>query len=281
MQSTAGIPTGFATAMVEQSSVDTCYEVINGGAVSYSPSVMLVRGRELIAEYQPDFVVVYVDETDLMDESVRYKMTTLRGPDGSIERVVPNVVDLMTIYERPVLVQQPSYILRLLEQIYYQKVLTPRLTAAVYGNDEPHASYERIMGPRLLGDAHGDLSGELAYFKASFREMLATFARLVGRDRILIARHPHFLHLVDAGRTPRYDDSLSKLLAEETAAAQVLYYDAGKNLKAIYGGDAAAYMNWPADPFSHLTAAGYGKFGRALGQYAAPRINAPLSTADQ
>ena len=273
MQSTAGIPTGFANALVEQTAVDACYDVINGGTVSFSPSLMLVKGRKLISEHHPAFVVVYVDETDLMDESVRYMRTTLRGADGTIERVVPNVVDLVSVYERPVLAQQPSYILRLLELTYYEKVLMPRLTTAVFGSDEPIGSYERIMGPRL-SDAGKSLGPEIAYFRASLREMLTTFVQLVGPDRILIARHPHFLHLADGGRTPRYDNSLSELLAVETAAAGVLYYDAGQNLPTIYGGeDPAAYMTWPTDPFSHLTTAGYEKFGRALARYAAPRID--------
>jgi len=83
------------------------------------------------------------------------------------------------------------------------------------------------------------------------------------------------------GERPRYNESLSKILREETSALHVMYYDAGAHLAEIYGGNATRYMRWPADPFSHLTDEGSRLFGRELGKVARERIAADVAATGQ
>ena len=273
MQPTDGIPKGFAESLVMTSAVpNACYEITNGGTRSYAPSLILVKGRKLIAEDRPDFMVVYVDETDVMDETVRYARTTLRGPNGELERVVPGLADLVQAYERPLLVQQRSYTLRLIEQLYYEKVLMPRVFTILYGSPDP-VEYSRIMAMQLSKDPDKEFRAELDYFRARVREMLTTFVDRVGADRILVVRHPHYLHLSINGAPPRYNDAMTKILAEETAPLGVTYYDAELHLGEIYDGDPAHYMRWPADPYSHLTDEGFHVFGLALGKAAQAQVS--------
>ena len=273
MQPTDGIPQGFAESLAAMSAVpNACYEITNGGTRSYAPSLILVKGRKLIAEDRPDFMVVYVDETDVMDETVRYARTTLRGPNGELERVVPGIADLVQAYERPVLVQQRSYTLRLIEQLYYEKVLMPRVLTVLYGSPDP-VEYSRIMAMQLSKAPDKEFRAELDYFRAVVREMLTTFVDRVGADRVLVVRHPHYLHLSINGAPPRYNNAMTKILAEETAPLGVTYFDAELHLGEIYDGDPARYMRWPADPYSHLTDEGFRLFGLALGKAAQAQVS--------
>ena len=280
MQPTDGIPRGFAESLVATSAVPrACYEITNGGTRSYAPSLMLVKGRKLIAEDRPDFMVVYVDETDVMDETVRYARTTLRGTNGEIERVVPGIADLLQAYERPILVQQRWYTLRLLEQLYYDQVLMPRVMNVLYGSPDP-IEYPRIMAMQLSKDPDKDFAAELAYFRGIVREMLKTFVDRVGAERVLVVRHPHYLHLSINGAPPRYNEAMTKILAEETAPLGITYYDAELHLGEIYDGDPTHYMQWPSDPYSHLTDEGFRVFGRGLGRAAEAQLSRVVANAE-
>ena len=279
MEPIDGIPRGFAESLVEGHTLpNACFEIINGGTRSYSPSLILVKGRKLIAENEPDFIVVHIDETDVMDETVRYSRTTLRGPNGEMERVVPGVADLVQAYERPVLVQQRWHTLRLIEQLYYENVLMPRIVKAIYGTPVPVADYSRIMAMQLSTSPQKEFRGELDYFRARFREMLGMFVDRVGAQRVLISRHPHYLHLSINGARPRYNDAMTHILAEETERLGVTYYDAALHLTEIYGDDPAHYMRWPADPYSHLTDEGFHLFGRALGKSALDQVTSVVAS---
>lgn len=264
MESMDGIPKGFADAALARTGGLGCLTAVNGAVFSYAPSLMLLKGERLLAERHFDLVVVNVDETDLMDESLRYARTTLRGPAGQIERVVPNVVDLATLYQHPTLQHQSIYILRLLEQLYYERVLLPRLRNEFYGSASPIGEYSRILAPQLSSDPRRTHADEIRYFHSVVGEMLGRFARSVGPASVVLTHHPHFLHLRSLGGDVHYNTILSEILRSEAASAGVQYYDAHGDIEKLSPDIARRLFQWPEDPFSHLTPAGYRHFGRLI-----------------
>lgn len=79
MEDLNGIPMGFAESVSNPAGAHpACVRIVNAGVSSFSPSLMLLKGRSLLAQYQPALIVVQIDATDIMDESLRYAGTLLR-----------------------------------------------------------------------------------------------------------------------------------------------------------------------------------------------------------
>jgi hypothetical protein len=274
MELTDGIPRGAAESLLEQGPKDLCVQIINAGTTSFSPSLMLVKGENLIREHSPDFVIANIDETDLMDEYLRYRKTTLRDRAGRIERVVPNVVDLAYLYERSALNQQPVYTLRLIEQIYYDKVLLPRLRREFFGVEMDIGSYELIMSPQLSHNPRTSHAKEIEYFKQVLREMIDRLTAKLPPNGLLLTHHPHLLHLPQGDKPARYNTIVSDVVLEETQTARaptVNFYDAQRDLRELYGDNPESFFT-PGDPFSHLTPDGYRRYGRFIGRTLQPLV---------
>lgn len=279
MENTDGIPKGSAEQLVASGPKNLCVQIVNAGTTSFAPSLMLVKGERLIRELHPDLVVANIDETDLMDESLRYRQTTLRDSAGRIERVVPNAADMAFAYERAMLVQQPVRTLRLIEQIWYDEVLLPRLRREVFGVPIQIGSYELIMAPQQSRDPRTTHPKEIAYFRQVLREMIDRLNAALPPGRLLLTHHPHLLHIAQGGQPARYNTIVSETVREEAAAskpAPVPFYDAMGDLKALYGDDPVPFFV-RGDPFSHLTPEGFRRYGRFIGQALQPMAAAALA----
>ncbi len=270
MELVDGIPKGAAESLLENATDDLCIDIVNGGTTSFSPSLMLVKGESLIREHSPDFVVVNIDETDLMDEYLRYRKTTLRDWAGRIERVVPNVADLAFVYQRAVLAQQPVYTLRLLEQIYYDEVLLPRLRRTYHGVETQIGAYELIMSPQVSQDPRTTHAREVQYFRQVLREMTERLAAKLPPNRLLLTHHPHLKHLPQGKGAAGYNSIVADIVAEEVRTmllakpASVGFYSAVDDAKKMYGDKPETYFV-AGDLFSHLTPDGYRLYGRQIG----------------
>ncbi|HXK23393.1 MAG TPA: hypothetical protein VMS55_12030 [Myxococcota bacterium] len=261
-----GIPLGVSDYLKTRTNPCVCAQLINGGATSFSPSLYMLAGEELAAKYHPDFVVVNVDETDLMDESLRYKKTALRDAQGKLERVVPDVTDLMWVYGHVTLEQQPLYTLRLIESVYFRYVLMPRLRKLYLGQPE-RIGYDQLMAPQLSKEPRVQYAGEVAYFEQTLDEMFERLSAAIGSpDRLLVTHHPHYLHLASSGGSQRYNHIVSEIVADEAKKYRVEYYDAETDIHAMYADDFARFFLWPKDPFSHLTAEGLRRYGFFVGK---------------
>ena len=51
------------------------FNVVNAGTMSYSPSLMSMQYRMLKENFnvKPDYIITYIDQTDILDENCRYK----------------------------------------------------------------------------------------------------------------------------------------------------------------------------------------------------------------
>jgi len=267
MESMDGIPKGFADEFIKRNQKFRCLRAVNGAVLSYAPSLYLLKGELLLAREDFDLIVVNIDETDLMDESLRYKKTTLRDADGQISRVIPNVADLATLYERPILQNQRIYLLRLIEAIYYDRVLLPRFRHEFFGSSTPIGDYTQIMSPQASADPMRTHAAEIEYFRSVLREMLTRFANHVGPSRVLLVHHPHYLHLEIAPPDKRYNQILASILREEANSSGVQYYSGLAEVDELPADEASILFLWPEDPFSHLTTEGYQRYGARIAAY--------------
>jgi len=65
--------------------VNRCVQTINGGNSSYAPTTYLLRARQAFQKFGPfDNIIVNIDETDIGDEWLRYKIPTVRDKAGRI-----------------------------------------------------------------------------------------------------------------------------------------------------------------------------------------------------
>ena len=61
----------------------TCVQTVNGGMSSYSPTIYLLRGRQGFEKFGAfDYVIVNIDETDIGDEWLRYRIPLTRDLSG-------------------------------------------------------------------------------------------------------------------------------------------------------------------------------------------------------
>ena len=275
MQDSEGIPRGLADYL--ESALDPCHciRLENAGGASYSPSLLLLKGEQEIRRQAPDLVIVNVDETDLMDESIRYRASTLRDADGRIERVVPDFLAQLWPYGHYALREQPSHLLRWIERVYFRKVFFPRM-AKLHAGRGGEPSYDELLAPQRSADPRRTHGEEIAYFESVVGEMLERLAAAMGGpERVGLTRHPHYLHLVAASDPARYNTVVSEVLRQQSVSRGITYYDAQSEIPEIYEREFARYFQWPDDPFSHLTREGSRRYGRFIGRaFAAPILRA-------
>jgi hypothetical protein len=268
------IPVGVGNFVSEKINSDIYLQFINGGTTSFSPSLILLQGEILISKYMPDLVIINIDETDLMDESLRYRTTSSRDAHGSLRAVTPDIVELAWNYGFLTLYKQPFYFLRLIEKVYFTRIFIPRLKELYYGRQEV-ASYESLMAPQLSSDVRISYKKQIEYFQNRVREMLARLTNLFPkRQRVLLTHHPHFLHLENEKQTAKYNNVVSEILSEQSTKFDVPYYDAISDIEVMYGNNYETFFEWPEDPFSHLTADGYERYGYFIGKKFLPQIQA-------
>ena len=250
-----------------------CVELLNGALTSYSPSLILIRGELLIRKYRPDFVVINIDETDLMDESIRYRRSTIRDDAGRILRVsyshdAPN--QAWETGERAVETHR-LYIVRLFAKVYHRKVFIPRL-ASLLGVQE--ANPESIFAPQRSPDPRRTHAKEVAYFSETLAQLLDRFLALMpNSERILVTHHPHLLQLANTPPSKKYNGIVGEILSQECGKRGVPTYNALPDIPEMYGSQYASFYH-SGDPFSHLVPEGNLRYGWFIGKRLFPSIQA-------
>lgn len=261
-----GVIEGFAHQLDTTGESGDCYELLNGGISSYSPSLILLHGTALIEEHAPDIVFVNIDETDLMDETLRYAYSSVHDNEGKLIAVVPSLPDVPTItfdFGFIALERQPSYVLRLLEKAYFTLVFMPRLRAS-YDRIFPEPSYEHLFGPQLSKRPRVEYAAAIDRFRKRLSAMIAGLEAALGNDgRLVLTHHPHFLHVAGPDAA-RYNTVVGDLLKEAVARHDVRLYDAMADYSSIHEDTPDNVFAWPDDIFSHLTYRGYFSYGERI-----------------
>jgi hypothetical protein len=275
-----GLPRGVAEQLARDLRGDLCIEVINGGISSYAPSIMLLAGEQLIRKHAPDAVFINIDDTDLMDETVRYQPVTVRDEAGRIVGVLYNQPPEQILVEGFCsLERRRLFLVRLIERFYLVRVFMPHLRSLyqrrVSAAEAGDSAYEVLLRPQLAHDPTASHAAEIAYFRDTVGELLTRLSTAMGSpDRVLVTYHPHLLGVETSTGSRRYNDIVPRIVAEECRKRDVEFYDAGRDLRAMYGNELTRFFRWPKDPFSHLTSEGTARYGEAVGRRFLERIAA-------
>jgi len=264
-----GIVAGFAAELQPRLPEGVCYCLLNAGVGSFSPSPMLTQFKKL-STTRPDFIVTSIDETDLMDEWVRYRHSRVLDDSGSLVAVVPgrsDVPHLVYSYAIQALEQQPLYVLRLSERLWLEYVLLPRLYEDLKRRGQLPSEATMLTLQRSR-DARAEFPERIEYFRRRLIELIAAYRTHAPSATVVLIHHPHARALKNQDATLRYHFSVASVVGEVAHSEEVFFFSAAETLDAIHG--SALFTTFQhADPFSHLTPEGYLRYGRAVARFLA------------
>ena len=250
-----------------------CLDFMNAGASSYSAVLYTLQARSLIRIKKPDFVVVEFDETDLMDDFLRYRKLMVRDSSGILIAVrhSPTQEEWIDGYRR--IKDTRLYVCRLIRWLYHEEIYMPRINREFYGMP---LSPKALLGPSMCQDkikAHREYEQEISFFRNNLSELADTvISEMNGPEKILFSYHPHYLHLFPDKNGNSYNTVVSDIISEVCATKHIRFYNSTDDIKKHYGHDIKAFYRWPEDKFSHFTKRGFLLFGELLGRQLLPLL---------
>ena len=252
--------------------VRSCLEFSNAGFWSYAPSIYIVQARKLLPLLRPDLVVVDLDETDLMDDYIRYRELEVRNGRGDLVAVRATPREWMKARRLLEIRQSPLFSVRMMSLLYLTKVRIPAATRAHraqvrrYGQHPPLALslYEG-------GDTEERFADEITNFESNLHELTSVLkARLRSPGRVLFSYHPHYLHLEPDARGRRYPHTISEIIGRVAMQQEITFMDASAALAERCQPQVSDCFLWPQDPYSHFTPLGIRLYGGLIGERLLP-----------
>ena len=244
-------------------SLGRCVEAINGGVKSYSPTPITIVGASLITRHDPDLVVINIDETDLMDETIRYRRGTTFDPAGHPVAVTVSGPERLWLNGLREMDRIPLFTMRAIAKLYHTQFYIPRAYRLAYPEHRNH-DYANLLAPQLSREPKREFAAEIEYFEQSLDRMITRFESLgIRPHQILLSHHPHFLGMPQQGQ---YQPVVSESIARVADRRLVTLLDAAypAMIQQLWPRDYQKAFLWPQDQFSHLTPEGYRRFGRAI-----------------
>lgn len=244
-----------------------CVQLVNIGTGSYAPSAISLRVRSTLEWYQPDLVIVHIDETDLMDEWIRYKPGLCIDERGLPKSATPSKADWPDMFYAvalDVMAGWPSYLARLAGLAVVRGLVLPRIRDAIARHGEL-ATYATIMAPQRSWRAWEEYADEIRWFEQRLEAMITLIEGKAPEAKIVLLSHPHAPHL-EGNPKIVYRFSVAEVLRRFSEKRNITYVDARQHLDEIYGPSRAGVFQWPADPFSHLTPDAARRYGSWVGK---------------
>jgi len=241
-----------------------CIRVVNTGTGSFSPTPITIRLSRLLKELTPDIIIVNIDETDLMDEWIRYRHTAVVSPEGIPLAAPPFLSDLPEILYHitlEVMDDVPLYTVRALQRALVHGIFLPQVREVLRRRGHL-AAYDTILAPQQSRDAEIVFADAIALFESRLKALVQSIQRTQPAAQIIFTHHPHYLHV--GGGTNRYHFSVSSVIRSALSESNVQLYFAELEMEAVHGSrySAEEVFDWPQDPFSHLTPNARRSYGR-------------------
>ncbi len=240
-----------------------CVQAFNGGTTSYAPTLYLLKARQAFKAYGKfDYIVVNIDDTDVGDEWVRYRIPTVRDATGKIV-AVPFNNDLHSEYlwnGKLWASDSDYYVIRLIRFTFFYKVLVPMLYKLTYCPD-----YPTLMQYLFAPDARSLFKKEHAFFGRRLLRMATKVSNFTtDASHVYVTYHPQRRGLVDTVDEGKlYLPIVSEALTRLQKKSGVTVLDARNYVRQIHGEAFSGNTFEPGDPFSHLlgdAATRYGKW---------------------
>lgn len=240
-----------------------CVVSVNAGVGSYSPSIYLVKARIMFENIQPDIVLINIDETDLMDEWIYNRDSSVRDSSGRLVAVTglrAYTLDVLEERYKRSLNEVPSYLLRFLKR----EILRPFVNDFLHAAYDVEKTFESRMGPLLSNNPLVEYADEVQYFEDRLAEMIDEIVIAgISSDRVFITRHPHYLG-VQPENGMRFNNVVGESISGIAGRKNIAYFDAENSFQQVHGEELEGIYLWPDDRWSHLTTKGYINYGHSI-----------------
>ena len=182
------------------------YTILGAGVSSYAPSLMSLQFKLLEENFKikPDFLVTYIDQTDIGDEVCRYKNLKRFDLNGNLKAVTyekyPLFVDPFNIDKiiklSEINLSNTSKIYIVQKYMNYKimkswnriiKMSNYKINKVVISNDCGWAQIEK----QLISENINDIN----YFKKSVSEYFTRISKSNNLKKIYVVTHPQYKHL--------------------------------------------------------------------------------------
>jgi len=214
---------------------DVCTTVYNAGYTSYAPAIFVPQARKLMPILRPDYVVVDIDETDLVDDVYRYDSLIDRNGRGENIGVRPSPPLLAFSAGLIAMRGHWLYLHRLVDKLWLTMVTVPRLLRERPVPDLFMVARDRDPTPEKR------YAGEFAIFERNIAELIGVLKQTVPGDRIVFISHPHFQHLLPPGNAERWNDATRSAVRKVATAHGALFFDSTPDLSRRFAGHPQDY----------------------------------------
>jgi|TARA_B110000261_G_C13037061_1_gene338737 hypothetical protein len=194
------------------------YTILGAGISSYSPSLMSIQFKLLEENFKikPDFLVTYIDQTDIGDEACRYKNLKKYDLNGNLKAVTyekyPLFVDPFNIDKiikfSEIDLSNTTKIYKVQKYMNYKimkslnriiKMTKYKINKVVISND---CGWSQIEKNLISGDVN-----DINYFKKSVTEYFTRISKSNNLKKIYVVTHPQYKHL-----TGEYQTNVSDII---------------------------------------------------------------------
>jgi len=226
---------------------------LNAGYSSYSPSIYIPQARMLVPRYKPDFLVLSLDESDMVDDYANYRPRLVRDKSGRITAVRRSPVYHTKVMGLVRLQKEPIYTLRLFRMFFhkwvrmniigkrYRHQYKAKYYRHPYADRNVRYSYNLVPAFDETADAK-HYEPEAIYYRHMLEELMQTLIELMGSaDKILIVTHPHLHHLVPDERGILWQSPASDLAAQTAMDFGIPFYHAAEDMRQAFGDNPETY----------------------------------------
>jgi len=229
---------------------------LNAGCTSYSPSIFIPQAKIVIPLLKPDFVVVDIDETDLGDDTVRYRDLIRRDAEGKIIAVRHSPVHRAFMSGFMEIRKHPLYLMRFILKIYHTRFYMPAYISNYCGKNPRHPvafSLDKNASPEKYAE-------EITFFENNLTELAETLIDLMGsKDRILFIYHPYLQHLKPDPTGFYWNNFVSDGIKKICDKYGVAFYDFTEDLRKNFKGKPEKYYFVPDIHFNRRGIKMYGE----------------------
>jgi lysophospholipase L1-like esterase len=241
-----------------------CSMAYNAGQTSYSPAIFIPLARKLVPAIRPDYVVIDIDETDLVDDVYRYEPLVVHDAQGGVDRVKVSP-PLYALHAGLIEMRRHwFYLQRLVGKLWLTQVTVPRLLRERVVPDGFLASHDRSA------DLEARHARELAIFERNLKQLIEVILpSMASADRIIFINHPHLEHLQSDAQGPIFNDLIRRTVRKVATAHGAAFFDATPELTQRFAGKPQDFY-WNGD--MHFTFPGLDLYAEAVAGFLAGRL---------
>jgi len=221
------------------------YTTVNAGSLSYSPSLMSVQLTLLKNKFdiKPNYLVAYIDQTDIGDENCRYKFLKKYDSNNKLIAVpyeeYPTQRDVVNpdiyIQNSNIALNEGNKFIKTYLYISYKvekffiKLKKNYKRKILNENFSGHCPFKKIQEPLTRYKV-----SEINYFKSSLIEYLNKAEKDKNIKKIFIVTHPHKKHIFEKKFVVDVSDIVAEVLQQYPKISHINFSKKIKDNQKLY-----------------------------------------------